>query len=343
MASGTIEHTDNVLVRITSDDGVSGWGEGVEAPAVTGDTQADVLAGIEMVRPHLLGLDPMERSDIWRLMRDMGCSTTTVAAIDIALHDLCGKALGVPAHELLGGRRRRRIPALTLLGSGDPDADIAEMERRLSLGFTQFKFKLALGVPDAEVETLRRAAATVGDNGMVCGDANGGWTEEVAAMVLDQLAGSGVAFIEQPVSPNPPDAMARLAASSPVPLCADESAGGLDDLVLLAAAGMGGVSLKLIKHGGMTGVMCGAVICEQLGLAINLAGKVAETAVAAGANLHCAAAIGRTAYGCSPANQGLVGDITAHPPSAPDGWFDVPDGPGLGIEVDDALVDRLRC
>ena len=188
------------------------------------------------------------------------------------------------------------------------------MERRLSVGFTEFKVKLALGEPDAEVEMLRRAAAIVGDAGMVCGDANGGWTEAVAATVLDQLAGSGVAFIEQPVPPQPPVVMARLATSSPVPICADESAGGLDDLAPLAAAGMGGVSLKLIKHGGMTGVMRGAALCERFGLEVNLAGKVAETAVAAAANLHCAAAIGRTAYGCSPANQGLVGDVTGHPP-----------------------------
>ena len=313
----------------------------MEAPAVTGETQADILAGIENARPHLLGLDPMERSAIWQQLGD--CSTTTVAAIDIALHDLCGKALDVPAHQLLGGAGRRHIPALTLLGTGDPEVDITELERRLSVGFTEFKVKLALGEPDAEVETLRRAAAIVGDAGMVCGDANGGWTEAVAATVLDQLAGSGVAFIEQPVPPQPPVVMARLATSSPVPICADESAGGLDDLAPLAAAGMGGVSLKLIKHGGMTGVMRGAALCERFGLEVNLAGKVAETAVAAAANLHCAAAIGRTAYGCSPANQGLVGDVTGHPPVAVDGRFVVPDGPGLGIEVDEAMVDRLRC
>ena len=125
----------------------------------------------------------------------------TVAAIDIALHDLCGKALDVPAHQLLGGGRAAYPRLLTLLGTGDPEVDITELERRLSVGFTEFKVKLALGEPDAEVETLRRAAAIVGDAGMVCGDANGGSTEAAAATVLDQLAGSGVAFIEQPVPP----------------------------------------------------------------------------------------------------------------------------------------------
>ena len=162
MASGTIDHTDNVLLRIMSDEELIGWGEGVEAPAVTGETQADILAGIEKTCPHLIGLDPMERSAIWQLLADLGCSTTTVAAIDIALHDLCGKALDVPAHQLLGGAGRRQIPALNLLGTGDPDADISHLERRLSAGFTEFKVKLALGEPDAEVETLHRAAAIVG-------------------------------------------------------------------------------------------------------------------------------------------------------------------------------------
>jgi len=104
---------------------------------------------------------------------------------------------------------------------------------------------------------------------------------------------------------------------------------------------MGGVSLKLIKHGGITGVMRGAGICSSGGLAVNLAGKVIESSISAAANLHCAAAMDRIDFGCSPANQGVVSDVTEEPIRVVDGVFDVPEGPGLAIDVDEELLEVL--
>jgi L-alanine-DL-glutamate epimerase-like enolase superfamily enzyme len=104
---------------------------------------------------------------------------------------------------------------------------------------------------------------------------------------------------------------------------------------------MGGVSLKLIKHGGMTGVMRGAAVCAAAGLGINLAGKVIESSVSAAANLHCAAAMDRVDYGCSPANQNVVQDLTESPIRSIGGTFPVPTSPGLGVEVDEDMVRLL--
>jgi len=137
------------------------------------------------------------------------------------------------------------------------------------------------------------------------------------------------------------DALLRLAESSPVRLCADESAGSLAAVVGFVGTRVGGVSLKLIKHGGMTGVMRGAAICSAGGLGINLAGKVIESSVSAAANLHCAAAMDRVDFGCSPANQGVILDVTHTPITVDNGEFPLPDGPGLGIEVDEDLVEEL--
>jgi glucarate dehydratase len=102
------------------------------------------------------------------------------------------------------------------------------------------------------------------------------------------------------------------------------------------------VSLKLIKHGGITGVMRGAAICAVSDLGINLAGKVIESSVSAAANLHCAAAMDRVDYGCSPANQNVVQDITESPITPTHGTFPVPTGPGLGVEVDEDMVKALH-
>jgi L-alanine-DL-glutamate epimerase-like enolase superfamily enzyme len=104
---------------------------------------------------------------------------------------------------------------------------------------------------------------------------------------------------------------------------------------------VGGVSLKLIKHGGITGVMRGAAICAAGGLSVNLAGKVIESSISAAANLHCAAAMDRIDFGCSPANQGVVSDVAEQPIRVDRGVFTVPLGPGLGVEVDEARLAQL--
>jgi muconate cycloisomerase len=342
MSKGVIERTGNVLVKLVSDDGVMGWGEGVEAPALTHQTQEGIVADLAALTSTVIGSDPMRRNELWgRLTMTRPAATTAIGAIDIAVHDLAGRALGVPAHELLGGAVRDRIPALTLVGSGDASADADKLAERREQGFRWFKIKLGMASAEVELATLAKAVELVGNEGVVCGDVNEGWDEGEARSFLSRLDGAGVRFVEQPVDRADRAALLRLAESSPVPLCADESAGSLAAVAGFLGTPVGGVSLKLIKHGGMTGVMRGAAICSAGGLGINLAGKVIESSVSAAANLHCAAAMDRVDFGCSPANQGVVQDVTDTPLIAATGDFHVPNGPGLGIEVDQDLVEEL--
>lgn len=342
MASGVIEHTRNVVVSLTSDDGLVGWGEGVEAPALTHQDQATIVSDLEALAPLVRGADPLQRNRLWlRLRRELPAATTAIGAIDIAVHDLAGKAMGVPVHQLVGGAVRDRVPALTLVGSGDLAADADKLVRRRQEGYRWFKIKLGMAPPEVEVETLARAVELAGEDGMVCGDVNEGWTEDEAGSFLSRLTGLGVRFVEQPVSRSDPEALLRLARRSPVPLCADESAATLESVARLAGTGIGGVSLKLIKHGGITGVMRGAGVCSVGGLAVNLAGKVIESSISAAANLHCAAAMDAVDYGCSPANQGVVQDLTEDPVRVRDGVFRVPHSPGLGVDVDRQMLAAL--
>ncbi len=342
MSSGVIERTGNVLVELRTDEGITGWGEGVEAPAMTHQTQASIVADLEDLRDVVVGSDPMRRNELWgKLIGIDPGATTAIGAIDIALHDVAGRALGVPAHQLLGGLVRDQVPALTLVGSGDASADADKLAQRHEQGFRWFKIKLGMASPEEELATLGKAHELVGDDGVVCGDVNEGWDEPTARTFLSRLDPDRVRFIEQPVPRADRDALLRLAADSPVKLCADEAAGSLGAVVGFLGSGVGGVSLKLIKHGGMTGVMRGAAICSAGGLAVNLAGKVIESSISAAANLHCAAAMDRIDFGCSPANQGTLHDITDTPIDLDHGSFPVPTAPGLGVEVDPDLVAFL--
>jgi L-alanine-DL-glutamate epimerase-like enolase superfamily enzyme len=342
MSNGVIERTGNVLVKLLTDEGVVGWGEGVEAPSLTRQRQADIEADLQTLTPLVIGADPMRRTEIWnRLNLARPEAATAIGAIDIALHDLAGRALGVPAHQLLGGAVRDRVPALTLVGSGDPSADADKLAERHEQGFRWFKIKLGMAQAEAELATLAKAAELVGEKGVVCGDVNEAWGEKEARSFLERVDSDRVRYIEQPVPRTDRDALIRMAGMSAVKLCADESAGSLAEVSGFVGTPMGGVSLKLIKHGGMTGVMRGAAICSAGGLEVNLAGKVIESSVSAAANLHCAAAMDRVDFGCSPANQGVIHDVTDIPITPTTGHFAIPTGPGLGIDVDEGLVRRL--
>lgn len=342
MSNGVISSTGNVLVKLVSDDGVVGWGEGVEAPSLTHQRQADIVTDLETLTPLVVDSDPLRRNEIWsRLSTALPSASTAIGVIDIALHDMVGKVLGVPAHQLLGGAVRDRVPALALVGSGDPSADADKLAERHELGFRWFKIKLGMAPADVELATLAKASELVGDTGVVCGDVNEAWGEEEARAFLDRLDPTLVRFIEQPVPRDDRDALLRLAESSPVKLCADESAGSLGAVAGFVGTPIGGVSLKLIKHGGMTGVIRGAAICSAGGLEVNLAGKVIESSISAAANLHCAAAMDRVDFGCSPANQGVVQDITDTPITPTSGHYPIPTAPGLGIEIDEDMVRQL--
>jgi muconate cycloisomerase len=342
MANGVIESTGNVLVKLVTDDGLVGWGEGVEAPALTYQSQNDIVADLHALTPVVIGSDPLRRHELWARLAELRPEAkTAIGAVDIAVHDLVGKALGVPVHQLIGGLVRDTVPALTLVGSGEASADAEKLAQRHEAGFRWFKIKLGMASPDIELGTLAKAVELVSDEGVVCGDVNEGWNEAEAQAFLAQLDGERIRFIEQPVPRNDRDALLRLAEVSPVKLCADESAGSLSAVIGFLGTAVGGVSLKLIKHGGITGVMRGAAICAAGGLSVNLAGKVIESSISAAANLHCAAAMDRIDFGCSPANQGVVSDVTEEPIRVDRGAFAVPQGPGLGVDVDEELLAML--
>jgi len=218
MSHITIEQSNNVLVRVTTDDGIVGWGEGVEATDLTGETQESIRAAIDFIGQRVVGEDPMRRGALWAQMsKMMYANETAVGAIDIALHDIAGKVLGVPVAELLGGIVRRSVPALTMVGSGQPDNDIATAVAKYDGGYRWFKIKLGIGDSAHELKTVKGIRRELPPDAVVCGDANQAWTEPQATAFLRSLSDTAVRFIEQPIAQGDHEAMARVARSSPIP------------------------------------------------------------------------------------------------------------------------------
>ena len=157
MAGEEVRRADNVLVRIEADNGLIGWGEAASAPVMTGDTLESIVAGVHYLAPALRGRDPADIAGALAAMDGrMYGNHGAKAAIEIALHDLAGRAAGKPVHALLGDKKRSRLPLLAVVGSGDLDGDLRDAEKKKAAGFTAYKIKV--GIDTAENDAARTRA-----------------------------------------------------------------------------------------------------------------------------------------------------------------------------------------
>jgi muconate cycloisomerase len=342
MAGVTLHAADNVLVRIEADGGLTGWGEAASAPTMTGDTQGSLLAAIRHLAPLLVGQDAWMRPALLRkLGHALYGNTGAHSAIELALVDLAGRAAGLPVIDLIGGAVRGAVAPMWLLGNATPAEDAAEARQRLAQGYRFFKVKVGAKTIEGDIASTLAVRNALGAELPICADANCGFSPAAARRYLDGTRAAALAFLEQPLGPHDLAALAALARTSPIPLGADEGIHSLADVTAHAQAGAGGVSLKLIKLGGLSAAVEAARLCERLGLAVNVAAKIAESSIASAAAIHLACAAPAVEWGVSLTHFYLAEDIVKQPLTIADGLVALPTAPGLGVEVDDAAVARF--
>ena len=347
MSGETVARADNVFVRVESDDGVVGWGEAASAPLMTGETVAGMTAAIAHLTPGLISRDAEDFAGATAVMdaRLYGNSGAK-AAIAIALYDLVGRATGRPVYALLGAKQRGRMATLAVIGSPDIADDLHEAERRWSAGYRAFKIKVGMGTAQADAERTRAICAALkgkGEDCLVCADANQGFNLEDALCYVRAVADCGLDFLEQPVVAHDLDAMARIAAASGVPIGADEGIHSLENIARHHQHGAArGVSLKAIKLGGPRQVLEACRLCDRLGMKVNISCKTGEASVASAAAAHIAAAAPALDWGLTVTSAGLAEDVAVEPLAVMRGHVEVPDGPGLGIEIDERRLRRRQ-
>jgi o-succinylbenzoate synthase len=343
MAGVEIRHADNVLVRIEADNGIVGWGEAASAPTMTGETVESMLAAVRYLAPAVEGRsgDDIDGT-ISAMTHRMYGNHAAKAAIEMAMHDLLGRASDQPVHALLGGRRRTHMPILAVIGTGDAASDLHDAQLKKQQGYCAFKIKVGIDKPLVDAERTRRICAAIGAGALMSADANQGWSTDEALSYVHAVAGAGLDFFEQPVHADDIAGMAAVvAAAGPIAIGADESIHSLDDIRRLHGRNAArGVSLKTIKLGGLRAVMKAGRLCDELGLKVNIAAKTGESSIACAAALHIAATLPQIAWGLTLSNEGLAEDVTARPVRAQDGHVEISDAPGLGIEVDEERVRR---
>jgi muconate cycloisomerase len=344
MAGSTVSEAQNILVRIEAQDGTVGWGEAASAPTMTGDTQAGLVSAVrDHLAPLLIGQDAWMRPALSRRLRAaLYGNTGAHSAVEVALLDLCGQAAGLPVVDLIGGAIRREVAPMWLLGNPTPEQDIAEAHKKRDEGFGFFKLKIGTKPIEAEIAGTLALRAALGGATPLCADANCGLSLADARRFVEETRETRLLFVEQPLAYDDLAGLAKLARVSPVPIGADEGIHSLHDIEAHEQAGAGGVSLKLIKLGGMHAAVEAAQLCARRGLAVNIAAKIAESSIASAAAIHLACAAPNVDWGVSLTHFYLAEDVVHATPAIRDGAVALPAAPGLGISVDEAAVERFR-
>ena len=215
MAGVEIRQADNILVRIEADNAVVGWGEAASAPTMTGETVESMMAAVAYLAAAVEGRPAEDiAGTVAAMATRMYANNAAKAAIEMALHDLVGRATGRPAHALLGGKQRSRMAILGVISTGELASDLREAERKKADGYSAFKIKVGIDKPLVDAERTRRVCEILGREALISSDANQGWSADEAVQYVRAVADAGLDFFEQPVHADDIDGMAAVAAAS---------------------------------------------------------------------------------------------------------------------------------
>jgi L-alanine-DL-glutamate epimerase-like enolase superfamily enzyme len=353
IASSAMAYGPCDLVRVETDDGLTGIGEACPAYEFTGETLWSVEDVVgEYLGPAVLGRDPFDLEAIHRVWdRELFTvgNEAARAAVEMALWDLQGKALGRPLHDLIGGRARPALQEVVAFGFREPEDLVRATRAMQAEGVRIFKVKVGdtLERDEQRVAAVREAA---GPDARITVDANQGWWDaKTAVRAIKLLERHRIAFAEQPVRADDLEAARFVRSHVDVPIALDESVRGPREALACVKAGACDMFVvKLMKTGGILNALKVNAIAEAAGITV-MVGNMGESSVAMSAHLHLNIALANATLGDADLPWrpgGLEHDIgRGIEQTVVDGvsWIDAPHGPGLGIDLIEESVERQRA
>ena len=343
-----------LFLKLTTSDGAVGWGE----PVVEGRARTVATAVEELLDNYLLGEDPTRIEDHWQTMYRGGfyrggpVLMSAIAGVDQALWDLKGKQFGAPVHELLGGRARDRVRVYQWIG-GDRPADVGEAAReKVDAGFTALKMNAtaelrAVDAPAAVSDAVDRIAAVreaVGDEVDIGVDFHGRVTKPMAKRLVEKLEPHEPMFVEEPVLPEHNDALPAIAEHTTTPIATGERMYSRWDFKEVFEDGAVDVIQPDLSHaGGITEVKKIAAMAEAYDVAMAPHCPLGPLALAACLQVDACSSnafIQEQSLNIHYNETSDVLDYLADPSvfDYEDGFVRIPDGPGLGVEIDEDHV-----
>ena len=359
-SQGWVRQRSATLVEVLTDEGVTGWGEafaqGLEPPEIA-------AAAIEYaLKPLLIGADPLATEVLWHRMyhatRDYGRKGSVVAAIsavDIALWDIAGRARGEPIHKLLGGAFRDRVePYATgfyrIKGQGEAARLADEAVRHHEAGFRLMKVKLGYGVEDDIACMQAICRAIEGRDITLMIDTNHAYGRAEALRLGRALADCKLRWYEEPVVPEDLRGYVEMREKLTMPIAGGENEHTMYGYRELFAAGAVDIAQPdLGSCGGITAARHIIALAQSHGVAVNP--HVWGSAIAQAASLQLIAALPVAHHSLFAQEPVFEYDRSSHPfrqhlITEPilqhGGWVTIPDGPGLGVEIDRAALEKYR-
>ena len=343
--SGDVSSIHSIVLELVTDSGITGWGEASPWPVFTGTIETNTAALHTYYRPHVVGANALETNKILAHAEQLvvGCPEAR-AALESALLDIVGKSKDMSVSELFGGRQRHSIPLSFSVANPNFDEDLQSVDELYEDGVRVFKLKTGFADHTFDLMRLEALRKRYGTELDLRVDYNTGMQPFEAIRRLRDVERFDLTFIEQPVARQELSTMAAIASALDTPLMADESVFNARDAmaaVTLRAADI--FSLKIMKSGGIRAALDVAAIANAAGIAV-YGGCMFESGVAHAAGAHLCTVLPELSLGCEfyMANYYLREDILAEPFPVHKGFVHVPDGPGLGISVDEDKLARYR-
>jgi L-alanine-DL-glutamate epimerase-like enolase superfamily enzyme len=336
----------SVLVEVDTDEGLTGLGEAAAYPSA-----GIVLGALESMEPLAVGSDPLrieqlvQRIDVVGTWHHVGFSSPAAAALETACWDLLGKVSGQPVHAFCGGRFRDRVEFFHYVAAADPAAVRAEGRRAADAGFGVCYLKVGGDDPAVDVERVAALREGAGPGLGIRIDANEAWSPGAAVRAVRAMQEYGLEMVEQPVSGRNLPEMAYVRSRLEVPLLANEASWTrAQQLAVLQQGAADAVSVDQQMDGGLLNLKRSAGICAAAGLPVvkhslgelGVAQAAAVHVIASTPNFRCA----NQGYGALLTDDVVRGTFGGRLEHYEDGCLPVPDGPGLGVELDPEKVAR---
>ncbi|WP_411677436.1 mandelate racemase/muconate lactonizing enzyme family protein [Caproicibacter sp.] len=276
---GVITHARSAIVSLETDEGLVGYGEGAPGLLVTGENLPGTVAGIELMKPDLIGLDPTDLEAVyWAMNRSQAHAPSGKTAVDMACYDLLGQKAGLPVYKLLGGLSNSIETDITV-SINRPEVMAKKAKAWVEKGFDTVKIKVGTGRSEdlARMKVIREA---VGPDVKIRVDANQAWSAKAAIRMIECLNEYDLELVEQPVPYYDIEGLEYVTKHTNVPIMSDESCfTATDALRLVERRAVDILNIKLMKCGGIREALKINTVCETAGIQCMLGCMIEETNV----------------------------------------------------------------
>ncbi len=341
LSMATMKNQTMVITKITSEDGISGWGESTTIGGMSYGAESPEgmkLTIDKYIAPLIIGKDATNINALMNVIgENIQANNFAKAGIETALLDAQGKRLGITVAEYLGGSVSDKLPVLWTLASGNTEKDIEEAKHLISIKrHDTFKLKIGSNDPKKDVSHVCAIKAAVGEDIKITVDVNQAWNEETAKKWIRVLQENGVDLIEQPINKTNFEGLARLTEFFHVPIMADEAVATTEDAFKLAKIRGGSVfAVKIMKAGGLynSTKIAGIAAAADIGI---YGGTMLEGTIGSVASAQVFSTFKNLSWGTELFGPLLITDeIVTNPMTFRDCMLELPKKPGLGLEIDE--------